>query len=639
MITRLFLLSALLLTTPIAAQDSLPVPPAQRTRPQAQVMPGRTDWMTRLTQVGHFIRMGSHGRAATMLEELEKTGAPRNATLPQWIALAAALDDQPRVVELCEEGLTLMPGSARLLRSYAMGLMAVGRLGDAQGALDRLLAGSPNKTNVVIQAVGLWREGGHPERGLALCDSVRAVSGSRPDVLRRPRGACLIELGRIEEGTTEIVGELGDNPLNLMILRQDVLGLLDTREKIARAAAALDRSDAGVEVVLLRIDLLLMLGRGEEAERIAVPLTADRDAAAAVLRMIGALTREAPLIEDSEVRRATVSWLLTVLDALASSPGVDAGQRPQILDMLAGAAQDALELGLLDHDPDQAVARLERVLDRVRAGSPGSSRLYSAQILLARFTRDVLGRPAEAADRLTRLLTNLDLPLRGVALCRLELGVSHLAACDTARARVVLRRLGRSSQFPEASGPAHYHLARLDLAQGLWESARDRLAAVALDDPRADLANDALELALVLAEELDRPAAGGGLLEAYAPVVAAELCRRQDDRRDALASLLQTAAAMPGMVGESALVDRARLELGELEAAAGRYEAAADLAAAVASDHPDGGAAAGALLRQGRWLVAAGDAAAARLAWERLVIQYPDDLATEDARTMLRELP
>ena len=39
--------------------------------------------------------------------------------------------------------------------------------------------------------------------------------------------------------------------------------------------------------------------------------------------------------------------------------------------------------------------------------------------------------PVRAAARLERLLVNLDLPLEGVALCRLELGLCRLAAGDT----------------------------------------------------------------------------------------------------------------------------------------------------------------------------------------------------------------
>ncbi len=598
------------------------------------------DWRARMIEVERLIRAGSHGRATTLLEQLEKTGAPRTTTLPSWVALARAMGDTERVVELCEEGLATRPGSRRLLTTWAEALAALDRRAEAREAVRRNVEAAPNKVSAVAESVAMWRRNDRPEEGLALCDSLRAAQGV-DDLLRRHRAACLLELDRIVEAMDEIAAELAGNPLNLRLVRLDIAPLLPDSDARTRAAGALaDRPDAATPAVaLLRADLLLLDGRARDASAAVAHLRTDPVGALDLLRTAAVLAREAPMIDDPAARRATVAWLLTELDALAMSPAVAAGQRARVLDMLAGAAVEALGSGLVDDDPEGSVERLEEVLDRVRAGSPGSSRLYSARILLARHTRDVLGDPGRAADSLARLLTDLDLPLQGVALCRLELGVCRLAEKDTARARTVLTRLGRSTQYPEAAGPAHALLARLDLAQGHWESARDRLAAVALDDPRADQANDALDLALLLAEELSRQGGGEALLAAYAPSVLADLCRDDDARRDALRIFLETATADPAAPLESELVARARLELGELEAAAGRPAAAADLASAVVRDRPEGGHAAEALLARGRWLSAAGDAAGARDAWERLAIQYPESLSAEDARNLLRELP
>ena len=92
----------------------------------------------------------------------------------------------------------------------------------------------------------------------------------------------------------------------------------------------------------------------------------------------------------------------------------------------------------------ESLRRLAEVPDLVRRGHPESEHLYTAQIQLARFTRDQLGDPAAAAARLEHLLLDLDLPLEGVALARLALGESYLAASDTVRARQVLTALGAS---------------------------------------------------------------------------------------------------------------------------------------------------------------------------------------------------
>jgi len=279
------------------------------------------------------------------------------------------------------------------------------------------------------------------------------------------------------------------------------------------------------------------------------------------------------------------------------------------------------------------------VLERVRRGSPGSSRLYTAQISLARFVRDELRRPERAAAQLERLLVDLDLPLEGVALCRLELGVSHLAAGDSSRARTVLTRLGRSPRFPEAAGHAHYLLARLDMAQGHWETARDRFASVALDNPRADFANDALDLGLLLAEELENPVGGPPTLIRYAPVALQELMDRPDSLRAALAEFVEWAGTALDTSSPQPLLERALYALALARRDSGEIDAALALCDRIVLDHPDGRYPDRALALKGEMLEADGRGDEARLAWERLLLQYPDAMIAEDVRESLRRLP
>ena len=115
-----------------------------------------------------------------------------------------------------------------------------------------------------------------------------------------------------------------------------------------------------------------------------------------------------------------------------------------------------------------------------------------------------------------------------MALVRLTLGECYLAAGDTARGRVVLDNLGRDPEFRQAAGHAHYHLARLDLAQGHFGMARDRFAVVALDNPGAPYANDALDLGLAIAEEMENPSGGPSILALYAASVYFDLTAQPD---------------------------------------------------------------------------------------------------------------
>jgi tetratricopeptide (TPR) repeat protein len=434
----------------------------------------------------------------------------------------------------------------------------------------------------------------------------------------------------------EVGRELQLNPLNLPMVREELWILLDSTEAVDRAIDSLVDYDAD-GLRLLRADLFLQRGRLQEALEAVEPLFGEPRQLEALLKFATSLARELTLQNDRAHQRATAAWLVDVFGEIVAGQLVPRNQQSRVADLLAAVCEDVLELGLLDEDPERAIERLEAALDQVRQFSPGSTRLYAARIKLAVHTRDVLGRPRDAARSLERLLVDLDLPLEGVALARLALGECHLVAGDTARARTVLDRLGGTAQFAEAAGHAHYLLGRLDFAQGDWANARDRLAAVALDNAGADYANDALDLGLLIAEELTNPTGSPQRLASYAPCVYWDLVRRPDRRQAALEGFL-AAAGTPSPDGDD-LLDRVRLELASLYAGAGRAEQAANLCAAVVDEHPDGARAAAALYRRGEILVRAGRVRDGREAWERLLVQYPDALESEDARAKLRSLP
>jgi len=594
-------------------------------------------WRTRLLEVERLLRLGSFSRAASRLEEAVSLGAPASHTRRLRIDLFAATGDHESVVALCREGLAERPGRPRLLHSLARSQMALGRVPEANATLRDLFAASPNRISSVSDAVLMWREAGRAGEGLALCDSLRADHGS-DRILMRQRAACLLDLSRVEEAVTEIVRELHLNPLNLPMVREELWALLDPPEEVARAVDALAAEDDHTAALrLLRADLSLQLGRDREALEAVRPLYDDRRDAEALLRLATSLSHELELQADRTHQQATLNWLLDVYGELVAGAKVPRNQQARVSDQLAGVCETALVSGYLDEDPTRAVEKLEGALDLVRLHSPGSTRLYTARIMLAVYTRDVLRRPREAARSLERLLVDLDLPLEGVALSRLALGECHLAAGDSARARAILDRLGGTPQFADAAGHAHYLLGRLDFAQGAWANARDRLAAVALDNPGADYANDALDLGLLIAEELTNPTGSPQRLEAYAPCVYWDLAQRPVYRQEALESFLDASNPVAGE--EDDLLDRVRLDLALVYAEAGWIDRAADLCAAVVSEHPDGARAAAALYRQGEILAGGGRDGEGREAWERLLVQYPDALESEDARTHLRSLP
>jgi tetratricopeptide (TPR) repeat protein len=183
-------------------------------------------------------------------------------------------------------------------------------------------------------------------------------------------------------------------------------------------------------------------------------------------------------------------------------------------------------------------------------------------------------------------------------------------------------------------------LAKLDLAEGHFATARDRFAAVALDNPVAPYANDALELGLVVAEELQNPTGGPDMLQRYARAVWYEIVAEPDSQRIALLQYIDRAALQVDLKEKQTLLERARFELARLERAFGRLDAALVQLDRIVADQPDGRLAARSLALRGEiYADDRVDATAARREYERLLVQYPDYLFATEIRQRLRDLP
>ena len=601
----------------------------------------RGQWRVLLHNLDSALAAADTTAAADLIRQLDRLAAPRMQIVLRKIQLARMAGDERKVVDLCREHLADSPRNARLLREMGRSLLALGEIDSAAAAFDTLIAASPSRRSTVTSIVKEWRDAGRPDRALELCEAEIERNDGK-DLLGRQRAYCLIELDRIAKGMRVLADELAARPLNLPLVRNEIAALVVEQKDLRTAATALDGAGASASIPavrLLRSDLWLRLADHAAAFAVVEPMIAVADDARALLVHAALLSRETPLLESPAEKAAATRWLLAVLQLLADRSAVTPILMPRVLDLLAAVAEDALFSRILAEDPVIGADRLEMVLERIRLEDPGNSRLYSAQIALARFDRDTLGRPARAAARLERLLTDIDLPTEGVATARLVLGECHLAAGDTARARRILARLARDTDYREAAGYAHFQLARLDLAQGHFDNSRDRFASIALDSPMADYANDALDLGLAVAEELQNPTGGPRLLEYYARAVGFELAAAPDSQATALAALIAEAGTASRDGQPQHLVERARYELAALMLAAADTAAAAAPCDTIVLDHPAGRYPAAALDLKGSMLADSGRYEAARDAWQRLLIQYPDYLFAADIRDRIRSLP
>ncbi|MFO7655349.1 MAG: tetratricopeptide repeat protein [Candidatus Krumholzibacteriia bacterium] len=619
--------------------DTRPSPRLERVHPQ---LAPHADLLRRVQELDRLLTLGSLSRAEVLLGELEQHSFLGPHLLPHRIRLAQLKGDHEAAVDLCREALADAPGNARVWRELAGSLLALGRGGEAREALDRFVATSPNQRSSLVVAVDLAASAGGSAMALALVDSARTLL-AEPQFMARERALALLSLGREEAAADELAADLRTHPFHLPLVRTALAdGIFVPREHerfVARLGERATEREAGAAERILLANLLVEGGDAAGAQATVSGLARDRESANLLLQNAAVLARELELVEDARLRTVRTDFLLAVLRDLGDGSALESATQVRALDTMASVLETALSRGDLGDDARAAAARFEDLLGLVQRRNPRSPHLYSAQIRLAHFTRDVIGEPARAAARLERLLTNLDLPMEGVALARLTLGETYLAAGDTARGRTVLTRLGKDADFREAAGHAHYHLARLDLAEGHWETARDRFAAVALDNPAATYANESLALGLAVAEELQNPTGGPALLELYAPAVLYDLTARPDSQRVALERFVTAAPVRVDMSQPQHLLERARLELAGLYHANGEQAAALEQLDRVVLDHPDGRHAAEALAQRGAILRAAGDEAGARENLERLLLQYPEYLFADEIRDHLRNLP
>lgn len=632
------------------AGGSVSAQPKQLVRPLMPSGQSVVDMRRRLVELDRLLTLKSVGRAESLLKELEQHSVLKNELVPRRIRLAQLRGNHDLAVDICREALAVQPRNAGLWRSLATSLLAVDNPDSARLAAGKFIATSPNVRSAGMVSVELFQNAHRPFMVVALIDSMRAVLPD-PIFLGRQKAVALLALEQYEDSADEIVANLRNNPFNLSLVRNEILeGGYDPGRMpkfISRLEKRSTESKKSSSEVLLTANLYLMEGKAQEAIKQSRTLLGTRSHMMATLQNCVTLTRELPMMEnfheDSSRQQielqATVDYLLDLLGWLSSESNYDPGVRKRAADTLAQACEEALEQKVLGDDPQKAATRFAELLQQVRKANPTSEHLYSSQIKLAAYTRDELQQPMVAARRLESMLLDLDLPLPGVALVRLTLGECYLAAGDTTRGRIVLTRLGRDPDFRQAGGHAHYQLARLDLAQGNLVTARDRFAVVAMDNPAAPYANDALELGLAITEEMENPSGGPELMLLYSQAVYYDLVVKPDLRLAALEDFITEAKGRVDMEEPQHLLERARFELAHDYVAMKRPDDAIALLKTLVLEHPRGRFPAEAMLLESRIQQEIGQVEEARHTLEMLLAQYPDYLFIDDVQDAVRSLP
>jgi len=622
-------------------EKKLPTPGLQNRG--GQVTPQSiVDLRKRLQELDRQLLLGNVGKAGDLFLDLSQHSVLQRELVSREIRLEQLMGNHEKAISLCQEALDQQPLTSSLWRILAASELALGHVDEASVANVKFIATNSNVRSSAVVGVDLFRNNGYQGIAVALIDSMRVVL-QEPRLMGRVRAMGLLKTGKQKEAAQEVSLELRTNAMNSSLFRAELLGGLYNpalhTEFLNACREQARQADRNSSEVLLVVNLELAAGNGAEALTLTKELLTDPKLVAKVLGSIMPMVREVKILKNPKERAAINSYLLSVFEIMVSDRTVSRNLRRRAGKYLARSAVLAMEGGYLWSSPDETVQKVGHYLELVHKIDPNSEQLYAAQIKMVRYTRDHLGQPRVAARRLESMLLDLNLPTDGVALVRLTLGECYLAADDTSRGRTVLTSLARDPNYHTAAGHAHFHLARLDLAEGHFATARDRLAVVAMDNPAADYANEALELGLAIAEEMENPSGGPSVLAMYARSVYFDLVSKPAERRAALEHFVQTGTATLDLEEDQHLLERGRLELAKLLTDAGEYSAAIITLKDIYKWHPRGRFPAESLALQGKLYLAMGNTVQANEVWQQLLVQYPDYLFIDDVRDHLRSLP
>jgi TolA-binding protein len=309
------------------------------------------------------------------------------------------------------------------------------------------------------------------------------------------------------------------------------------------------------------------------------------------------------------------------------------------------AAEGLVELGRSLPASENRRALLQQAVEIIDANSPKLRMPQLVNHLLAlkgMILLEDLGQPAEAlaafekVARQQRQLGDSDQLVRvQMALCQAALGrldearagLEEVVKSDSAAAAPSPFPGRRRSDDPQNIGwsRARYYLAEFDLIDGKYEEAQKGFAALAEQSPEDRMANDCLDLALVLNES----AGADPALPRFGRYRRAVLLH---DAKTARAELESIAREHP----QSILAPIALFELGKVLAEGHEAEPALARFQEVLARHPEHRLAPRALEEIGDLQVQALDRPdLAVTSYEKLLLTYPDDLFLDGVRKKL----
>jgi tetratricopeptide (TPR) repeat protein len=548
-----------------------------------------------------------------------------------------------KLMNLLAQRIERDPGALDEARELATYLLARRHVSQALDVIRKVIAANPKDESRYRMGAILMRSHGQTELAIEIYRQGRKSIGT-PGLFANE----LAQLAESRGDYSTAIGEyllLGTEPTQRARARRKIIRLLELSgdpEKVLDSIEKLRRQQPKAAAVHDIASLaLLQTGRPEAAFEAAQRADRYAEDQGEHLLEFGRLALQSNENEPVDLERARVG-----VRALKLLPErhPESNLLPETSRLLAEGL-----VTVARRAPDEATRKellLEAVesLDRSARETRFANVRRDALALKGLILFEDLGEPALAYDAFQALQQHQRSVGEPDDMVRVQMALCLTAMERLAEARKLLEDVAdlgdstaalppqhpriRRQPSPELVGQsrARYHLAELDLVEGKYGAAQDGFAALAEEAPEDRLANDCLDLALTLNEasmEL------GDALQIFSNYHRAQLLRQPEQAQRELETLVSSHP-------ESSLHPLALFDLAQLYGQADSTEAALRTYEALVAQHPEHRLAPRALEATGdlqMQKLGLPDQAAAT--YERILLEYPDDLFQDDVRQKL----
>jgi tetratricopeptide (TPR) repeat protein len=591
-------------------------------------------------RVDALLREGGREEAVELLEQWQSEHGQLEVGLMRRLArlyrdLERYEDLEALITAQREDGTPLPTAELKLL---AESHLAQDEIEPALAALHEIIEHDPTDPNFVRLAANTLAHYGRTQEAIDMLLEGRERLDD-PYEFAQHLGTLYYEQGDWGAATREFLKVIVVAPLNVGLMRAQIVELAESSGALDEMLAEAEKIHAEhpdvPQLALVLAELRQRAGDADGAWALLEPLLSEPDLLQEIIQMAMAGLADSRL-PGADSQRSLVSLRLSarMLQSLLANEVLPKSLQPRAYDTLNRTLLAILEnqafAALPEDQQTDVLSEAREVIVTMGQQFPNSQLTAAAMLRLAGIYVDVLHRPEDAIDLYRMLHVNPNAPREQVLLARIGLGRAYMAASDTAAARTLFTSLGTDPNFRAGQGRAHYYLGMLDFMGGAFETAQDRLASVAMDSPEAEYTNDSLDLALILVEQnlADSPDTTG--LAHYGRA----LYHQQTHEVDAQLQELQEIATSSW----GNLRDRARLDLARVYVARGEPDAALTTLTALVKDSPLGRFTPNALHLEGDLLMARGDAAGARAAYEQVLLEHEGYVFVDEVRDALRTL-